>query len=97
MKQVTALFGAEDLVIHMDGKPPFTGHALLADPDHDEFDHTQSLDHDLLVDLVASRSVLVTLPEEQRLEVLAQVRELAPEDEPFELPYVTDAWRAVRS
>ena len=96
VKQVTALFGAEDLVSHMDGAPPFTGHGALSDPDHDEFDHSQSLDRDLLVDLVATRSVLTELPEEERLEVLARVRELAPEDEPFELPYVTDAWRSVR-
>lgn len=97
VKEVMGLFGAEDLVSHMDGAPPFTGHEDLADPSHDEFDNSQSLDRDLLVDLVASRSVLVTLPEDERLEVLGKVRELAPEDEPFELPYVTDAWRAVRA
>lgn len=97
VKSVTALFGAEDLVSHMDGRPPFDGSDVLAEPAHDEFEHSHSLDRDLLVDLVASRSVLVTLPEEERLEVLAQVRELAPDDEPFDLPYVTDAWRSVRS
>ena len=47
------------------------------------------------VDLVASRSELITMPEDERVEVLHRVRELAPE-EPFELPYVTDAWRSVR-
>lgn len=96
VKEVTALFGAEDLVSHMDGRPPFGGNGALGEPVHDEFENGQSLDRDLLVDLVASRSVLTSLPEEERLEVLAQVRELAPDDEPFELPYVTDAWRSVR-
>lgn len=96
VQQVTALFGAEDLVSHMDGRPPFTGRSDWDEPTHDEFDYTQALDADLLVDLVASRSVLVTLPEDERLEVLGQVRQLAPPDDPFELPYVTDAWRSVR-
>jgi SAM-dependent methyltransferase len=95
--RVAGLFGAEDVVSHMDGRPPFTGHEAFADPEHDEFEHVQSLDCDLLVDLVASRSTILTLAEDDRLEVLAQVREVAPDDEPFDLPYVTDAWRAVRA
>lgn len=94
--EVAGLFGAEDVVSHMDGRPPFAGHASFEDPTHDEFENAQSLDADLLVDLVASRSTILTLPEEERPGVLAQVREAAPEDEPFDLPYVTDAWRAVR-
>jgi SAM-dependent methyltransferase len=97
VRQVTALFGAEDLVSHMDGRPPFTGHASFGDPTHDEFENSHSLDRDLLVDLVATRAVLTSLPEEERLQLLGQVREAAPEEEPFELPYVTDAWRAVRT
>jgi SAM-dependent methyltransferase len=97
VREMSELFGAEDLVSHMDGRPPFAGNGELSEPEHDEFDYAQTLDRDLLVDLVASRSVLVTLPEEERLDVLAKIRELAPEDEPFELPYVTDAWRSVRA
>ena len=96
VQEVTALFGAEDLVSHMDGRPPFEADGTFEEPEHDEFENAHSMDRDLLVDLVATRSVLTSLPEEERLEVLAQVRERAPEDEPFELPYVTDAWRAVR-
>ena len=97
VRQVTELFGAEDLVSHMDGAPPFAGRADLADPEHDEFEHVQSVDEDQLVDLVASRSVLTALPEDERLEVLAKVRQLSPDDEPFALPYITDAWRSVRA
>ena len=97
VKQVAALWQAEDLVSHMDGRPPFSGHAAFTDPAQDEFEHVQSLDVDLLVDRVASSSVLATMPEQERLEILSRVRELAPEDEPFDLPYVTDAWRSVRS
>lgn len=94
--QAAGLFGAEDVVSHMDGRPPFTGHDAFEEPTHDEFENAQSLDADLLVDLVASRSMLITLPEDERLQVLAQMREVAPDDEPFDLPYVTDAWRSVR-
>jgi SAM-dependent methyltransferase len=96
VQQLATLFGAEDVVSHMDGRPPFAGRSDLADPTHDEFDHSQPLDADLLVDLVASRSMLTALREEERLAVLTKVREVAPADEPFELPYVTDAWRSVR-
>lgn len=96
VEQVGGLYGAADLVSHMDGHPPFTGRSDWTDPEHDEFDYAHTLDADLLVDRVASSSVLVTMPEDERLEVLARVRALAPEQEPFELPYVTDAWRSTR-
>jgi SAM-dependent methyltransferase len=97
VKRLGGLIAAEDLVSHLDGVAPFTGRSDWCDPEHDEFDYSQSLDADLLVDLVASRSALITLPEQERLDVLAQVRRLAPEQEPFELPYVTDVWRSVRA
>ena len=97
VREMGRLFGAEDLVSHMDGRPPFEDHPQLSEPVHDEFEYSQALDADLLVDLVASRSTLITLPEEERLEVLAKLRDVAPDDEPFELPYVTDVWRSVRA
>ena len=97
VREMGQLFGAEDLVSHLDGEPPFTGHSDLSDPTHDEFEYTQTLDTDLLVDLVATRSTLTALPEEERLEVLAKLRDVAPDDEPFELLYVTDVWRSVRA
>ena len=75
---------------------PFEQAAGLSSPEHQRFSHVQPLDADLLVDLVASRSELITMPEDERVEVLHRVRELAPEEQ-FELPYVTDAWRSVRT
>ena len=72
------------------------GNDQLSAPERAEFRHAQSLDADLLVDLVASRSALITMPEDERVEVLQRVRELAPADEPFDLPYVLEAWRSVR-
>lgn len=59
------------------------------------FSNAQQLDPDLLVDLVASRSGVIVLPEDQRIEVLQRTRALAPSDS-FELRYRTEAWRAVR-
>lgn len=97
VREMGELFGAEDLVSHLDGEPPFRGHGSLSDPVHDEFELLQPLDADLLVDLVTTRSSLTDLPEEERLEVLAKVRELAPDGPTFELPYVTDVWRSVRA
>ncbi len=73
------------------------GTAELAAPERAEFRHEQLLDADLLVDLVASRSALITMPEAERVEVLQRVRELAPAQEPFALPYVTEVWRSVRA
>lgn len=80
----------------MSASAPLESAGGLSSPEHQRFSHVQQLDADLLVDLVASRSELITMPEDERVEVLHRVRELAPE-EPFELPYVTDAWRSVRT
>ena len=76
---------------------PFVDAPGLSDPDHSVFRNSQSLDQDLLVDLVASRSAVITLPVEERVEVLQRVRTLAPPDEPFDLDYRTHAWRSTRA
>lgn len=78
------------------GVAPFAGTPALAAPERASFRHAQSLDADLLVDLVASRSQLLTMPEDERVEVLHRVRALAPDDEPFDLPYDVEVWRSVR-
>ena len=78
------------------GDVPFPATALLSAPERQVFRHVQPLDADLLVDLVASRSALITMPEDERVEVLQRVRELAPEQEPFALPYLLEVWRSVR-
>jgi SAM-dependent methyltransferase len=51
---------------------------------------------DELIDLAASRSYVITMPEEQRAAVLAGVRRLAGRAGPGELvlPYVTECYRA---
>jgi SAM-dependent methyltransferase len=94
VRQVWDLFGGESERVA--GQAPFAAVAGLSEPELATFPHAQSLDADLLVDLVASRSILITMPEEERVEVLQQVRALAPADESFALPYLTEAWRSVR-
>ncbi len=75
---------------------PFTPVSGLTAPVREIFTHSVSMDADQLVDLAASRSIVLTMAEDERLEVLDRVRELAPEDEPFDLPYQTVVWHAVR-
>jgi SAM-dependent methyltransferase len=94
VRDVWDTFGSERASMPPDA--PFADAPGLSDPDHGEFPNSQSLDQDLLVDLVASRSAVITLPVEERVEVLQRVRTLAPPDEPFDLTYRTHAWRSVR-
>jgi SAM-dependent methyltransferase len=77
-------------------EPPFAPVAGLTAPRREVFEHRQSMDTDQLLDLAASRSAVITMPPDERDEVLAQVRATAPEDEPFDLPYRTIVWRSER-
>lgn len=61
----------------------------------EQFAYVQHLDPDLLIDLAASRSAVLVLPEAERAALLEQVRDLAPGDA-FDLTYRTVAWRAAR-
>lgn len=76
---------------------PFDAQSGLGAPAHQQFTHVQSLDAALLVDLVSSTSALLTMPVEDRVLLLQQVLALAPADGPFEMPYLTEAWRSVRA
>ena len=93
VRQVWELLGTDSVEMSF----PFSAQAGLSAPDHHVFSLEQPLDADLLVDLVASRSVLLTMPEDERVELLGRIRTLAPADDGFVLPYRTEAWRSVRS
>ena len=93
VRQVWELLGADGVEM----SSPFPAQAGLSAPDQRVFSLEQPLGADLLVDLVASRSVLLTMPEDERVELLGRIRELAPVQESFVLPYRTEAWRSVRS
>ena len=66
--------------------------------EEEEFRFWQSLDADLLADLVRSRSYIAVLPEEERAGVLTQVRELYDDygrgADGMLLPYLTACYRA---
>ncbi|MCU1596169.1 MAG: class SAM-dependent methyltransferase [Frankiales bacterium] len=59
------------------------------------FRHTQVADAELVVANIASRSSVILLPAEDRDALLERVRHAVPEGR-FLVPWVTDAWRAVR-
>lgn len=59
--------------------------------------HVQRLTPHLLVELIASRSRSINLPPDEREQLLDRVRRLGEaQGDEFDLPYVTNAWRAVR-
>jgi SAM-dependent methyltransferase len=67
------------------------------------FHHEQELDRDRLLALVCSRSYVITLPEPERLALLADVAALTRSHphlagrDTFPMPYVTQAYRAARN
>jgi SAM-dependent methyltransferase len=91
-------------ILHDPGEPDRAGQGLIGPPfgPVERFDVAweHRLSRDGLVDLAASRSYVITMPEEQRSRVLAQVRHLASTDpalagsDEVALPYVTECYRA---
>ncbi|MDP9101677.1 MAG: class I SAM-dependent methyltransferase [Actinomycetota bacterium] len=74
---------------------PFDGPASgLSVPVRRVFRHETPVDRLSILDVVSSRSVIILLPEQERASVLAKAAALVPA--PAKLPYVCDAWRAVR-
>jgi SAM-dependent methyltransferase len=67
------------------------------------FRHSATHSADSLIDLVMSRSYYLTAPADRQVRIIAAVRELASRHPElaglaeFELPYVTTAYRAIRS
>ncbi len=93
VREVWALFGGEPERSVTD--VPFRAVAGLATPERRSFSLEQPMTRELLADLVASRSAVIVLPDDDRARVLERVRALAPADA-FVLPYRTEAWRSVR-
>ena len=92
--ELVGLYGAEDTVtVLAEMPPPFDGGPLgLAAGEQQLVPHTHPMTRDLLVENLRSRSPILLMPDEQRAQVLARARELAPADE-FALPYVCNTWR----
>jgi SAM-dependent methyltransferase len=95
VREVDDLWGADGSTL-LDENAPFAPVAGLTAPVREVFEHRESMDTDRLIDLAASRSALLTMPEDERLEVLDRVREAAPDEEPFDLPYRTVVWHCTR-
>jgi ubiquinone/menaquinone biosynthesis C-methylase UbiE len=76
--------------------------ALFTAPERTEFPNPRMVDADGLVDMIATRSYVIDLPEPKRTALLDEVRHLArthPDlvgQENFELPYVTVTVRSRR-
>jgi SAM-dependent methyltransferase len=92
--ELVGLYGAEDTVTVLAGMgPPFEGAPLgLAAGEQRHVPHAHPMTRDLLVENLRSRSPILLMPDEQRAQVLARARELAPAEE-LDLPYVCNTWR----
>jgi SAM-dependent methyltransferase len=93
--------GAQDST-RFESPIPFTGHALLTAPVRHTVRHTQRIDRAGLLALAGTRGYVLALPPDRRRAVLDEVAHLidthpalAGRDE-FDLPYVTEVWRAER-
>ena len=95
---LVGLYGAEDTVsVLADMEAPFDGEPLgLAAGEQRHVAHTHPMTRDLLVENLRSRSAILLMTDEQRTDVLARARELAPAEE-FDLPYVCNTWRWLAS
>lgn len=95
------LGGAEGMPAEFKAK--LEGGGLFRSIEHEVFDFDQELTEETLIGLVASRSYIAILPEEERVALLAEVRTLCrthPElrgRAVFSMPYKTHAFRAVTS
>jgi SAM-dependent methyltransferase len=87
--------------------PRSTDHAkfdpeLFTAPVYAEFPYTQTVDAERLAEVVASRSYVIDMDDDERAELMAAVRQLArthpdlADRETFEMPYVTVAVRSFR-
>lgn len=76
-------------------EPPYDAVDGLAAPKHRMFAHAERYDVDRLLAFVRSRSQTILLDDDARDQLIAAVRDLAPEGE-FSLPLVCEGWRGER-
>lgn len=96
-RELADAVGMEDRLslVGTDQTRPFDEPDDLGPWSRELFRHAQPADADLVVANMASRSIVIMRPQQERLELLGRVRSVVPETA-FEVPWVTDAWRAVR-
>lgn len=86
-------------LVTADESPPFGGRAAFGEPELRREPHSQPLDERLLLELVSTRSRTLTIEAPAREQLLSAVSRLVQArhgEGVFELPYVTEAWRAAR-
>jgi SAM-dependent methyltransferase len=93
--------GAQDSTGY-ESPAPFPPGVHFGMPVRRTFAHTQRMDREALLALAGTRGFVLALPEHRRRELLAEVAhlidthpQLAGRDG-YDLPYVTEVWRAVR-
>jgi hypothetical protein len=99
--ELTSTIGSEK--VSSDWRENLEASPLFGPIERRDFGHEQSLDLATLLDLVASRSYVITLTDTKRAEVFAAVRRLWSEHadlagrERAPLPYVTEVFRVLRT
>ncbi len=97
VRRLWSMIGAPDSFESL--AAPAEGAADFGEVEHRDFRNWQDLRRDDLLDLVRSRSYVVTLPEDERTDVLRRVGELYDEygrgPDGMRLPYLTRCYRAV--
>jgi SAM-dependent methyltransferase len=84
--------------VGMDFRPVVDGTGLFAPCERHRFVFTEALDHDQLLDRVATSSYIVAMSDHDRAGLLADVGQwIATLSNPVQLPYVTNAYVARRS
>ena len=92
-REVADLVGMEDRLSYLEQGQESAVEDGLGPWTRGQFAHTQEADADLLVANMASRSIVIVQPPEDRLALLGRVRAAVPEGR-FAVPWVCDAWRS---
>jgi SAM-dependent methyltransferase len=92
------------LILHDPGEHPRADRGIIGPPfgpvEHCDVEWAHRLSRDELIDLAASRSYVITMPDQERAAVLAGVAQLADRrlgtagPDELVLPYVTECYRA---
>lgn len=97
VNRLATMLDAEERFSYLreDQPAPYRDVPGMSEAERRTFPHVETYDADRLVEFVLSRSQTILLPEDRRADLLAGVRDLAPDGE-FPLQLVCDVWRGER-